>query len=157
MNTQRDSTVSVHWQVREPHDGDHSRWAELYRGYAAFYRVEQTDAALSLVWSWILDPTHEVNCLLAEDPEGHIAGLAHYRTFARPLAASTGCFLDDLFIDPDRRGAGAVDALLDHLRQLASTHHWSVVRWITADDNYRGRAKYDQYATRTTWITYDMT
>jgi len=31
------------------------------------------------------------------------------------------------------------------------------VRWITADNNYRGRAKYDQHATRTTWITYDMT
>ena len=31
-----------------------------------------------------------------------------------------------------------------------------MVRWITADDNYRGRAKYDQHASRTMWITYDM-
>jgi hypothetical protein len=31
-----------------------------------------------------------------------------------------------------------------------------VIRWITADDNYRARAKYDQLASRTPWITYDM-
>ena len=34
---------------------------------------------------------------------------------------------------------------------------WSIVRWTTADDNYRARAVYDELATRTTWITYDMT
>ncbi len=30
------------------------------------------------------------------------------------------------------------------------------MRWITADDNHRARSKYDKYATRTSWITYDM-
>ena len=33
---------------------------------------------------------------------------------------------------------------------------WDTVRWITADDNYRARAKYDQFDVRTTWITDDM-
>jgi hypothetical protein len=62
---------------------------------------------------------------------------AHYRTFPRPLSATTGCFLDDLFVDPATRGAGAVDALLAELRRLAREHGWSVVRWITADYNHR--------------------
>ena len=31
-----------------------------------------------------------------------------------------------------------------------------MIRWTTADDNYRARAVYDELATRTTWITYDM-
>ncbi len=31
-----------------------------------------------------------------------------------------------------------------------------MIRWITADDNYRARAKYDRFAARTPWITYDM-
>lgn len=143
--------------VRRPVVSDYARWRELYRGYAEFYEVAQTNAAADTVWSWILDPLHEVDCLLAENDHGRVVGLAHYRPFARPLSASTGCFLDDIFVDPGERGTGAADALLRRLAELAATNGWSVVRWITADDNYRGRAKYDQYATRTTWITYDMT
>ncbi len=54
------------------------------------------------------------------------------------------------------RGGGAADALLRALRERAAERGWSVVRWITADDNYRARGKYDQVAVRTTWVTYDM-
>ena len=60
------------------------------------------------------------------------------------------------FADREPGTVPAADALLGELRRLAVENGWSVVRWITADDNYRGRAKYDQYATRTTWVTYDM-
>lgn len=155
MTTSR--TTPRPWLVRPPVDGDRERWGALYRGYAEFYRVQQSAAMADTVWSWIQAADHEVGCLLAEDDLGRIAGLAHYRPFARPLTASTGCFLDDLFVDPSERGSGAVDALLGELRRLARMNGWSVVRWITADDNYRGRAKYDRYASRTPWVTYDMT
>lgn len=145
-----------HWRVRPATAGDYPRWRVLYRAYADFYGVPQSNEAADRVWSWIHDPDHEVGCLLAEDDRDQVAGLAHFRPFARPLSASTGCFLDDLFVDPAERGAGAADALLDELKRLAATEGWSVVRWITADANYRGRAKYDQHATRTHWVTYDM-
>lgn len=145
------------WLVRVPQDTDRRWWGELYRGYADFYQVEQSEADRERVWSCVGDPDHEVNALLAQRSDGRVVGLAHYRAFARPLSASIGCFLDDLFVDPAERGGGAADALLAELRRLAVVHRWSVVRWITADDNYRGRAKYDQYAARTRWITYDMT
>jgi GNAT superfamily N-acetyltransferase len=143
-------------RVRAVAEADFPQWRELYGGYAAFYGVQQSDAMAELVWSWILDPAHEVHGLVVEDDAGELVGLAHYRPFARPLSATTGCYLDDLFVAPDRRGAGAADLLLDELARLAHDHGWSVVRWMTADDNYRGRGKYDQHATRTTWVTYDM-
>ena len=143
-------------RVRPVTMADSAPWRALYRGYADFYEVQQTDAMAEQVWSWIHDPTHEVQCLVAEDATGRLVGLAHYRPFARPLTASVGCFLDDLFVDPSQRGGGAADVLLRELAALARRNGWSVVRWITADDNYRGRAKYDRYATRTTWVTYDM-
>ena len=40
---------------------------------------------------------------------------------------------------------------------LALERGWDVIRWTTADNNYRARGSYDKLATRTTWITYDMT
>lgn len=148
--------AAAQWRARTPRDGDFARWRELYQWYAGFYEVPQPDSSAELVWSWIRNPQHDVGCLLVEDQQGEIAGLAHYRPFPRPLAGTTGCFLDDLFVDPARRGAGAVDALLAELRRIARDNGWSVVRWITAEDNHRARAKYEQYATATSWVTYDM-
>lgn len=135
---------------------DFAQWRELYRGYAAFYDTELSEAALQRVWSWLVDPAHEIQALIAVDGDGRPIGLAHYRPFTRPLSATIGCYLDDLFVEPSSRGTGAADLLLAELRRIAATHGWSVVRWITADDNHRARSKYDQVAARTMWVTYDM-
>ena len=144
------------WVVGSPTQADFDRWREHYRGYAEFYKFEQSDEQAARVWSWIHDPQHDVRALVVRDNGGVPVGLAHYRPFARPLRASTGCFLDDLFVARDQRGSGAVDALLGELRRIAAVEGWDTVRWITADNNYRARSKYDQVATRTMWITYDM-
>ena len=143
-------------RVRPMLEQDFAQWRELYRAYAEFYGVRQSDAMARQVWSWICDAEHEVQGLVVENESGDLVGLAHYRPFARPLSATTGCYLDDLFVDPIQRGAGAADLLLNELARIAGQNGWSVVRWITADDNYRGRGKYDQHANRTTWVTYDM-
>lgn len=130
-------------------------WERLYAGYAEFYRVTQTPEMRATVWGWIMDPSHEVKALVAEDAAGRLLGLAHYRPYARPLSATTGCFLDDLFVAPEARGQRVGEALIEALGALAQERGWSVVRWITADDNYRARTAYDRVATRTMWITYD--
>ena len=131
-------------------------WERLYAGYADFYRVTQTPEMRATVWSWIMDPAHEVKALVAEDAAGQAIGLAHFRPFARPLSASTGGFLDDLFVDPAHRGARVADALIEALAAIGRERGWSVIRWITAENNYRGRAVYDRLAARTPWVTYDI-
>ncbi|WP_237214514.1 GNAT family N-acetyltransferase [Falsiroseomonas oryziterrae] len=130
-------------------------WERLYAGYAAFYRVTQTPEMRARVWDWIMDPVHEVKALVAEDAAGRLLGLAHFRPFARPLSATVGGFLDDLFVDPAARGQRVADALIEAVAEEGRQRGWSVIRWITADDNYRGRGVYDRLATRTMWITYD--
>ena len=142
--------------VRPAITSDHDAWDRLYARYAAFYGVAQSPADRATVWGWVNDPGHEVNALILTGDDGQPIGFAHYRPFARPLAASTGCYLDDLFIDPAHRGGGGVSLLLTALRELARQNGWGVVRWITADDNYRARSVYDRVAKRTAWITYDM-
>ena len=144
------------WSVRPVEAADEPRWRELYAGYADFYRVTQSEEMASRVWAWLHDPLHEVEGIVVVDGQGTVQGLAHFRPFARPLSATVGGFLDDLFVDPAARGAGAVDRLLGELRRIGAARGWSVIRWITADDNYRARAKYDQLARRTAWVTYDM-
>ena len=131
-------------------------WDGLYAGYAEFYRVSQTAEMRDRVWGWILDPGHEVGGLLALDGGGRPIGLCHYRPFARPLSASVGGFIDDLFVAPEARGRGAVDALVAAVAEEGRAKGWTKLRWITAPDNLRAQRAYDRFAERTPWLTYDL-
>ncbi|WP_386680901.1 GNAT family N-acetyltransferase [Loktanella sp. R86503] len=142
--------------IRTVRPEDRAAWGTLYAGYAAFYRVKQSEAMRETVWGWLMDRGHETCGLVACDEGGAPIGLAHYRSFARPLTASTGGFLDDLFVDPDARGSGAADSLIAALREIGAARGWTVIRWITAEDNYRARGVYDRVAVRTPWVTYDI-
>lgn len=141
--------------IRTPTEADRPAWERLYAGYAAFYRVEQTPEMRARVWGWIHNPAHETRGLVAEDA-GRLVGLTHFRPFARPLSASIGGFLDDLFVDPAARGSGAAEALIQAVADEGRKQGWTVIRWITAEDNYRARGLYDQLAEKTRWATYDI-
>ena len=114
------------------------------------------NANLDRLWSQLLSGDDPLACLVAVDPQGTVAGLAHVRPFARPLDGSEGLYLDDLFVDPAARGTGIGSAILAHLGAWAAEAGYSVVRWITADDNASARALYDRVAVATHWVTYDM-
>jgi ribosomal protein S18 acetylase RimI-like enzyme len=78
------------------------------------------------------------------------------RAFERPLTASIGGFLDDLYVDEAARGSGAGRALILHLQSVCDQRGWGVFRWITAPSNAAARALYDSLATKTEWLTYDL-
>lgn len=142
--------------IRTVAEGDRAEWEKLYQGYAEFYKTEQSAEMRARVWSWLFDPDHEVEGFVAENSDGELVGLAHYRSFARPLAAATGGFLDDLFVDPQARGSGAAAALIEAVKAEGTKRGWSLIRWITAEDNYRARGLYDRVAGQTRWVTYDI-
>ncbi len=135
---------------------DRPEWEVLYAGYAAFYKVTQTAEMRAIVWGWLMDAGHSTSGLAALDDAGKLIGITHFRPYARPLAAAIGGFLDDLFVSSAARGTGAADALINAVADHGRAHGWTVIRWITADDNYRARAVYDKIAERTKWVTYDI-
>lgn len=143
--------------IRPVEAKDRDAWDVLYRGYAQHYNVAQNDEMRDRVWSWLHAPTAESEGLVAQAQDDSVIGLAHFRPFARPLSATVGGFLDDLFVLPEQRGSGVADALIEGVKCVARKRGWSVVRWITAEDNYRGRGVYDRVATQTKWVTYDIT
>lgn len=141
--------------IRAVQDSDYAAWLDCYRGYYEFYGRTPVAEGFATVWGWLHDDVHEVRGLVAE-VDGKVMGIAHYRTFARPLAASTGIYLDDLFTLPGARGHGVGTALLARLQEIARDEGASVVRWITAEDNATARSMYDRVATATPWVTYDL-
>lgn len=143
-------------EIRKLISQDREAWGELYISYADFYRVEQTEQMRTKVWDWLMSDDIGLTGFVAEQ-DGVLIGLAHLRPFLRPLAAQEGLFLDDLFVDPSIRAQGAGRALISAAKTMAEENGMQLVRWITADDNYRARALYDTVAERTGWITYDAT
>lgn len=142
-------------RIRPVEAGDLAQWQGLYTDYGAFYQVDQTSQMRARVWSWLMDPAHEVNGLVVET-DGTLIGIAHYRPYARPLSASMGGFLDDLFVTPSARGTGAGRALIEAVSDIGRAKGWSVLRWITAQSNQPARALYDKVAVQTPWVTYDI-
>lgn len=141
--------------IRRPHRRDRADWERLYAAYADFYHVPQSAEMRARVWGWLHDPAHEIECLVAEGDSG-LVGLAHFRPYALPLDASTGGYLDDLFVDPAARGSGAARALIEAIAAEGRARGWTALSWITAEDNARARALYDKLATAAKWKTYEM-
>ena len=124
---------------------DEAEWRVLFEGYAAFYKVEMTDAIAARVFGWLLDPDHVLEGLVTRNAAGKAVGIAHIRACPRPLGGNDIGFLDDMFVDPEARGTGVADALFEALEELARERGWPSIRWITQHFNARGRAFYDRY------------
>jgi GNAT superfamily N-acetyltransferase len=143
--------------IRAITERDFFPWHELYEGYGEFYEKPLYDQKAVLVWTWITSDAHPVEALVAEDEDGKLVGLAHFREFARPLAGGKGLYLDDLFVAPDARGNGVGTALVAAVKDRAAQRHASVVRLMTAADNADAQKFYDSIAEKTSWVTYDLT
>ena len=56
----------------------------------------------------------------------------------------------------DEVGGRAYLAAVAAMAEIGRQRGWTVIRWLTADDNYRARGVYDRHAKRTMWITYQL-
>ena len=145
------------WVVDDLRETDHAAWARLHRGYLDFYESTRPEAVSVVVWKWLMDPGHELEAIVARaQSDAEPVGIAHFRPFVRPLQGSTACFLDDLFVAPEHRGTGAVDALLAGLQDRSRERGWSQVRWITRASNEQARRAYDRLADQTDLVTYNL-
>jgi ribosomal protein S18 acetylase RimI-like enzyme len=136
---------------------DRKQWEVLYHGYAEFYQVPMNEQILDTVWGWIHDDSNPFFGLIAKDEKGKALGLMHCRQMASPLRGALVGFLDDLFVTPEARGQGVVEELYAALNRLGEQQGWPFIRWITAENNYRGRTVYDKLSDKTHWVTYQMT
>jgi ribosomal protein S18 acetylase RimI-like enzyme len=142
-------------EIRPVQSNEFFPWHAVYTGYGEFYETPLHDEKAVLVWSWIIDDSNELECLVAVDENGEVVGLAHFREFARPLAGSRGLYLDDLYVMPEKRKQGIASALIEGVADVGRARGASIVRWITAKDNETARSLYKNVAEKTQWVTYD--
>jgi GNAT superfamily N-acetyltransferase len=71
---------------------------------------------------------------LVAEREGRVVAFALFFTNFSTFLAQPGLYLEDLFVEPQERGHGIGQALLEHLARLAATRgcgrfEWSVLDW----------------------------
>ena len=142
--------------IREIRLDDKKDWELLYRRYADFYKVKMNDKILNTVWQWIHDKNHDVSGLVYEQ-DNKIIGIAHYRRMPSPLRGKYIGFLDDLFVDPKHRRNGIGEKIIKELKTISKRNNWSLVRWITRDDNITAKSLYKKLSNKTNWEVYELT
>jgi ribosomal protein S18 acetylase RimI-like enzyme len=140
--------------IRPLAPGDHDDWQRLFSAYGVFYETEFPQPVLDGVWAWLVGADHEISALVAE-ADGGLVGFAHLRRLHDTFTAGPAWFLDDLYVEPERRGAGVARALIEACEAAAHAAGGGTLRWITASDNTVAQGLYDRVATRTTWVTYE--
>ena len=141
--------------IRKIRVKDKRNWRKLYKGYAAFYKSPINNKILDIVWSWLMDKSHEVKGVVHEI-DGNLTGLAHYRAMPRPLKGKYICFLDDLYVDPNYRNQKIGLKLMNEIKVISRSEKWHLVRWITRKDNIKAKSLYCKISKKTSWEVYEM-
>ena len=133
---------------------DEAEWKRLWTGYLDFYESAVPAGVYAATFARLLDPAMTDMTALIAEQDGKPCGLAHILFHRHCWRTEDVCYLQDLFVDPDVRGAGVGRALIEAIYKLADARGTPSVYWLTQEFNYRGRALYDQVATRTPFIKY---
>jgi len=134
---------------------DQAEWRRLWAGYTAFYRTDVPDKVTSATWARALDPASGLFIRVAAQGD-RLAGFAVAVLHPGSWTDQPICYLEDLFVDPDRRGGGVGRALIDDLLALARKQGWSRLYWHTERQNHAARRLYDQYIAADDFVRYRL-
>lgn len=135
---------------------DHDEWLTLWSGYLKFYETELADSVTESTFARMVSATPDIDGAIARDESGRAVGIVHWLTHAGTWTTTEYCYLEDLFVSADARGLGVGAALIEHVRRWAEQRGADKVYWLTAETNARARRLYDQVATRTGFIHYEV-
>jgi GNAT superfamily N-acetyltransferase len=94
---------------------------------------------------------------IARDESGAAVGFASLDwKWSMTRGARCG-YLEDLFVDPEARGGGIADALIEICAERCRERGVSTLQWMTATDNHRAQAVYDRVGgVPGTWVEYEL-
>jgi GNAT superfamily N-acetyltransferase len=140
-------------RIRDALPSDEADWRVLWRGYTEFYETVLDEEVTAETWRRIFDGGSAISCRVAE-AEGRLLGFATHVLHACTWTLAPICYLEDLFVDPAARGAGAGRALLEDLVALARERGWARLYWHTRAGNVTARRLYDRFATADDFVKY---
>jgi len=139
--------------IRPLAPSDHAQWYALWRGYQDFYRVDIAPEVSAVTWKRLLDPAEPMGAAIAADG-ATLVGLVHWIFHRSCWTIGDYCYLQDLFVAPERRGDGIGRLLIEHVYDIARTAGCSRVHWLTHETNTDAMKLYDRIGTRSGFVQY---
>jgi GNAT superfamily N-acetyltransferase len=140
--------------VRRIEARDELRWRVLWEGYCRFYEIELSDTVTRWTWERIMDTASPVHAIVAERAGEGVIGMANYIIHENTWTLTPVCYLEDLFVEPGKRGAGVGRHLIDWLVTETKAQCWSRLYWNNRENNYRARGLYDKYTPHSGFLRY---
>lgn len=141
------------FEIDDLRSTDFAQWSGLWAGYNAFYRREVLSAVTEATWRRFFDDEEPMHALVMRDGEA-LVGFVHY-IFHRHTALDRHiCYLQDLFVAADRRGAGFGRRLIERVALAAAERGSQRVYWLTHETNRDAMALYDKLAVRSGFVQY---
>ena len=141
--------------IRDPIAADEAGWRRLWAGYLAFYGEDLPEAVTAATWRRILDPTSTIFARLAER-DGRLVGMTVNVLHEGTWSAAPICYLEDLFVAPEARGAGTGRALITDLIAPVKARGCSRLYWHTKSGNLQARKLYDRFVAADDFCRYRL-
>jgi GNAT superfamily N-acetyltransferase len=142
--------------IRPAREDEVDELLPLMRAYCDFYESSPSDEGLlTMMRTLIADPSQGA-VFIARDG-GRAVGVATLDWKWSSLKGARIGYLEDLFVDPEARGRGIADSLIqvcaDRCRELGMP----AMEWATAPDNLRAQEVYNRTgAASETLLEYDL-
>jgi GNAT superfamily N-acetyltransferase len=143
-------------EIRPAREEELDELLPLMRAYCDFYESSPTDeGVIKMVSTLMTDPSQGAVFIARKD--GRAIGFATLDWKWSMLNGARIGYLEDLFVDPDARGSGTADALIqvcaDRCRELGMP----AMEWLTAPDNQRAQKVYNRTGAESdTYVEYDL-
>ena len=115
----------------------------LIRAYCEFYETEPDDDGLRSMFRTLINDPSQGAVFIARDGEEAV-GFASLDWKWSSLKAARIGFLEDLFVDPEARGKGIADALIEVCAERCRELGMPALQWETQPDNRRAQQVYNR-------------
>lgn len=140
--------------IRALQAADYEVWLPLWQAYQEFYDAEIPRETTRVTWARMLDPREPVFGALAFAKKRAV-GMVHWLYHRTCWTIGNNCYLQDLFVAPERRGRGIGRKLIEHVYAGARIGGCAKVYWLTHETNANAMLLYDRIATRTGFVHYE--
>lgn len=87
------------------------------------------------------DDAFPVHALVAED-KGELVGLLQYVLHYTTGSIEQVCYMQDVFVVPERRAQGIARAMIQSLAQIGKREKWGRIYWLAEESNAAAQALY---------------
>ena len=127
--------MAADFEIRDARREDAPEIARLIRALAEYEKLaHQAVGTPALVEAQLFGPRPAAEALMAMRG-GRAVGFALFFTTFSTFLCKPGIYLEDLFVEPEHRGAGIGKALLRHLAALAVERDCGRLEWRVLDWN----------------------